>query len=125
MPLSASEFITKLSVLVYHDVELKDVARYRFDAVSFASYDSSIPIGSVYIDGDVVIRQSWPLDVKGGYVHFRHMIIHTFILKITHKTRRYRTPYDGDDLISISGAMSASELAFQQILAASTARNCK
>lgn len=68
VPLTTSESITKFSMLVYHDVELKDVARYRFDAISFASYDTSIPIGSIYIDGDVMLRQLLPLDVKGGYV---------------------------------------------------------
>jgi hypothetical protein len=66
VPLTITESITKFSMLVYHDVELKDVARFRFDTVSFASYDTSIPIGSIYMDGDVMLRQQSPLDVKGG-----------------------------------------------------------
>ena len=66
MPIKASESIKKFTALVYHDVELKDKARYRFDAVTYLSVDSSVPMGALYIDGDVSVRQTWPLDVKGG-----------------------------------------------------------
>ena len=67
LPLFPTEKITKFTALIYHDVELQDKARCLFDAVSLVSYDSSLSISSVYIDGDVILRQSWPLDVKGGW----------------------------------------------------------
>jgi hypothetical protein len=66
LPLFPAEKVTKFTALVYHDVELKDKARCLFDAVSYISYESGLSLGSVHIDGDIIIRQTWPLEVKGG-----------------------------------------------------------
>ena len=67
MPLSSSERITGFTSIIYHDVELKDKGRYRFDAVSYVSTSNPNPMGSLYVDGDITVRQTWPLDYKGGY----------------------------------------------------------
>lgn len=101
MPLSSSERITGFTSIIYHDVELKDKGRYKFDAVSYVSTSNPNPMGSLYVDGDITVRQTWPLDYKGGY----------------------HIPYDGDGLISIDKSMSADDLSVTSILGASAARN--
>lgn len=101
MPLEVTERITKFSCLIYHDVELKDKARYRFDAGTYITADNAVPMGNLYVDGDINIRQTWPLDVKGGY----------------------HIPYSSEPLIETSGTMSASHLHMAYILGKMAARN--
>ena len=101
MPLSNTERITGFTSVVYHDVELKDKARYKFDAVSYVSTNNPIPMGSFYADGDITVKQTWPLDYKGGY----------------------HIPYERDQLISVDKSTSASDLSFVNILGASASRN--
>lgn len=101
MPLKDTESITKFTAMVYHDVELKDRARYKFDAVSYVTTSNPVSMGSLYIDGDISLRQTWPLDYKGGY----HL------------------PYENDELIPIDLDISATDLSMVNILGASAARN--
>ena len=70
MPIYNNEYFNKFSAIIYHDIELKDRAQYKFDSVSFLSHDSNLPMGSLSMDGDIIVRQTWPLDVKGGYFNF-------------------------------------------------------
>lgn len=104
VPLKPSEQVTGISAVFLHDVKLVDRARYIFDAASHVSFESSTPISQLRVEGDVKIRQSWPLSVKGGY----------------------KVPYSGDPLLSTTLTTSASELETSQfaILSKGAARNC-
>ena len=66
MPLLPNEKVYRVSAIISHDIEVREKAKYKFDSVSSVSYESSLPLESVYIDGDIRLRQSWPMDVKGG-----------------------------------------------------------
>ncbi len=68
LPIYSDEQIIKMNAIVYHNIELKDKAKYRFDAVSYLSYSNPLPIQYLYIDGDINVKQTWSLDVKGGSV---------------------------------------------------------
>ena len=101
MPLSSTEKITGFTSIIYHDVELKDKGRYKFDAVSYVTASDPTSMGSLYVDGDIKVRQTWPLDYKGGY----HLL------------------YETDRLISEDRIMSAADLSVMRILGASASRN--
>ena len=53
MPLSSTEKITRFTSIIYHDVELKDKGRYKFDAVSYVTASDPTSMGSLYVDGDM------------------------------------------------------------------------
>jgi hypothetical protein len=101
MPLGLTETITGFSVLFYHDVSVSARAKALFDAVSHVSYDGANPVGSVSIDGDLLLRQTQTLYCKGGF----------------------QVPYSNSPLLSISPETSASDVSMRNILAASAARN--
>ena len=105
MPLAPSEQVTGFSAVFLHDVKLKGRARYVFDAASLVRYESSTPMSQLNIDGDILIRQTWPLSVKGGF----------------------KVPYSGDPLLSTSLDNGVSESSTSQyaIMAKTAARNCK
>jgi hypothetical protein len=64
---AANEKITGVSCAVYFDVQLNSIAKYLFDAVIFANYESGTPIAKLDMEGDMKIRLSWPLSAYGGY----------------------------------------------------------
>lgn len=66
MPLAATESITGFSAIFYHDVELYSEAKYVFDTMTYIHHESSTPLSKVDIDGDLILRQTWPLSAKGG-----------------------------------------------------------
>lgn len=67
LPVAANEKITGVSCAVYFDVQLNSIAKYLFDAVIFANYESGTPIAKLDMEGDMKIRLSWPLSAYGGY----------------------------------------------------------
>lgn len=101
MPLAPTESIKAFSCLVYCDVELDSPVKYVFDAVSYSSYESSTAMTKLSVDGDLKLRQTWPLTQRGG---FRH-------------------PYDDDELIDIEADTSADEVSISSIMQRSNARN--
>jgi len=105
MPLSPGEQVTGLSALFLHDVKLRTRARYIFDAASLITYESSTPMSQLNVDGDIILRQTWPLNVKGGY----------------------KVPYSGDPLLSTSLDNGVSESTTSQyaIMSKTAARNCE
>ncbi len=66
MPITLDERITGIDVLVYCDVVLDTKTKLLFDAVSLMSYQSASPMSKLVIDGDFILRQTWPLGTKGG-----------------------------------------------------------
>lgn len=69
LPLAKNEKITSVTSLVFFDVKLNSIAKYTFDAVSFINYEASSAMGKLEIDGDLLLRQTWPLSAYGGYVY--------------------------------------------------------
>eukprot|EP01035_Chromulina_nebulosa_P020402 gene20402-26474_t len=69
----------------------------------YVSYTNAIPLSTVTIDGDLLIKQTWPFNSKGGY----------------------KAPYNDDPLLSISNELSAEQVSIEQIMKRNNARNCK
>lgn len=69
LPLAKNEKITSVTSLVFFDVKLNSIAKYTFDAVSFINYEAGSAMGKLEIDGDLLLRQTWPLSAYGGYVY--------------------------------------------------------
>lgn len=67
MPLAPTETIHGFTALVYVNTQLDSKARYVFDGVSYATFESASAINQLSLDGDLMFRQTWPLTVKGGY----------------------------------------------------------
>jgi len=66
MPLKPTETISSMNALIFYDVALQVRAKVQFDAVALVNYVSGSGINNVKIDGDIKLRQTWPLQVKGG-----------------------------------------------------------
>lgn len=66
MPLATNESIYSFNSIVYFDVQFSSKAKYEFDAVSYTNFGSPSAIAKVNIDGDLLLRQTWPLIAKGG-----------------------------------------------------------
>ena len=66
MPLGVNETVTRMDALFYHTATISNRVKYTFDGVSFVTYDSSNPMGSLQIDGDIIFRQTSTLIAKGG-----------------------------------------------------------
>ncbi len=66
MPLQANEEITSVSTMVLFDFTLKERAKVKFDAAAVFSFDGASGIDEVSFGADVVIRQTWPLQVRGA-----------------------------------------------------------
>lgn len=107
MPTMAGEHITGMSMLVYCNVVLDTKAKMYFDAVSYVNYESGSPMSKLTVDGDLVLRQTWPLNTKGTY----------------------QTPYKGDELLDIAdpdvSVTNAEDVAISTILKKNSDRNCK
>lgn len=66
MPLAPQETIHGFTALVYFDTKVDSKAKYIFDTVSYATFESMSAITQLNIDGDFMLRQTWPFAVKGG-----------------------------------------------------------
>jgi hypothetical protein len=64
-PLGIHEDAVGFSVLLFMRVKLPSKTKYIFDAVVHSSFYGGIPVSGVLIEGDLLVRQSWPLDSKG------------------------------------------------------------
>jgi hypothetical protein len=66
MPLASDEEITSFSALVFCDVKLSSKARYLFDSAVLVQHHNGMGMGDLSVDGDLLLRQTWPLVSKGG-----------------------------------------------------------
>ena len=66
MPLQSTEEVTSFNGMVLFDVVLEERARVQFDSSATFSYNSGSSISSVNLAGDVMLRQTWPLSVRGA-----------------------------------------------------------
>ncbi len=103
MPLAPDEQVTGMTAVLLHDVVISERARYVFDAASFVNFDGGSAISNLNIDGDIQVRQSWPLSTKGGY----------------------KVPYSGSPLLTREPApgMSVSDMSVEAIMAETASRN--
>lgn len=101
MPLTPAECIYSLNSVVYFDVKFETIAKYEFDAVSYINFESTSCIAKVDIDGDLLLRQTWPLSAKGGY----------------------KVPYSSDPLINIQANTAAKDIYISTIMHRNNARN--
>jgi len=101
MPLALNEEIWGINALFFHDVQVSKKARYLFDAAAYVDYQSTSGMSSIKVDGDLMLRQTWALNSKGG-------------LKL---------PYLSSPLLTISPSTSAVDASLSTILGVSAARN--
>ncbi len=66
MPLGGDEVVTGMTAMLMQRVSFSAKARYVFDAAAYINYESATPISQLTVDGDLVLRQTWPLTAKGG-----------------------------------------------------------
>ena len=102
VPLDTGESIAAMSAIVFFDVALHDKAKYKFDTLVFASHESTFSMQHLLMDGELTLAQRWALPSKGSY----------------------RTPYAGDELLSISKLTTANDVAFTTLLQKNADRNC-
>ena len=66
MPLAPTETVNSFTALVYCNSQISSKARYIFDTVSYINYESMSAMMQLNMDGDFLLRQTWPLSAKGG-----------------------------------------------------------
>ena len=67
MPLAVGEAIHSVSILLFFDFRLDQRAKLQMESVGFVSESSPLPGSRVDVDADLVLQQSLPLIVKGGF----------------------------------------------------------
>eukprot|EP01038_Epipyxis_sp_PR26KG_P013637 gene13637-18299_t len=102
MPLNNQEYINSVQLLVYFDVRLDTPAKYLFDSIAYFTYESMNPIANIIVDGDINLRQTIPLLVKGGF----------------------KSPFSVEgDIIPAKSDTSAYDVSISKILERNNARN--
>lgn len=102
LPLQNNEKITSVTTLLYFNVQFNSIAKYVFDSVGFINYESASPITSLQIDGDLLVRQTWPFSAYGGYKQLYS---------------------DSSLLPDLTWGLSAEQVAIDKIMRQSSARN--
>ena len=103
MPIRPTESVNSFTVLLYFNSQFSDQARYYFDSVAFYNYDTAAAMASLSVDGDYILRQTWPFDSSGGY----------------------KVPYEDDQLIQINSDSSATDISISTMMREYNSRNCK
>eukprot|EP01031_Cornospumella_fuschlensis_P030747 gene30747-37149_t len=101
LPISADESISGFTAAVYVDVKLHERAKLLFDGVGFVNYEGSTSLQKLAIDGDMMLRQTWPLTAYGGY----------------------RRLYENDPLYDVDATTPAQEVFMQNVMQRYNARN--
>jgi transmembrane protein 231 len=102
MGVPAGAAISSLSAMLFHNAKLEEKGKYAFDTVSYANYQSILPIRTVTIDSDMIFRQTWPLQVTGGF----------------------QNPYEDEPLLDLTNKyFQASDADFNTVMKKSIARN--
>jgi len=66
-PLAKGETILGASVATFFRTKLSSRARVDFDSLAIAEHRDGMGGGSLFVDGDYVLKQKWPFRAKGGY----------------------------------------------------------
>eukprot|EP00632_Arachnochrysis_sp_CCMP2950_P014664 CAMPEP_0185695460 /NCGR_PEP_ID=MMETSP1164-20130828/4537_1 /TAXON_ID=1104430 /ORGANISM="Chrysoreinhardia sp, Strain CCMP2950" /LENGTH=334 /DNA_ID=CAMNT_0028362319 /DNA_START=1 /DNA_END=1005 /DNA_ORIENTATION=+ len=67
VPVAADEHVYASRLVVFFDVKLRKRARLEMETVAYVAHDAGLPGRAVFVDGDYVLRQTWPLRAKGGF----------------------------------------------------------
>jgi len=67
MPLAVGEAIYSVTMLLFFDFRLSDRAKFSMETLGYISEASPLPGSHVSVDADLVLQQSLPLLVKGGF----------------------------------------------------------
>ncbi len=100
-PVSNDEVINSFNAVFFYEVSTNEKAKYVYEGISYINYESYSNIGKLDIDGDLMLKQSWPLAVKGGY----------------------KVPYVDEPLLEIKDDLQSREASIPYILAKAAARN--
>eukprot|EP01040_Poterioochromonas_malhamensis_P000191 gene191-197_t len=101
LPLTNQEQIYGFDCLIYYETKLSSRAKYIFDAVSLIGYESSTAANKISIDGDLILRQTYPFSVYGGYKNL----------------------YSNDPLYDVSQTTSARDVSIESIMRRYNSRN--
>ncbi|CAM9222905.1 unnamed protein product, partial [Phaeothamnion confervicola] len=101
MPMAAAEKVYSFKALVFFQTQLQDRAKLGMDTVAYAEATTGLPARAVALDGDFLLRQTWPLAVGGGY----------------------QEPYADDPLLTPSATVSSEQALFSKVLDSYAARN--
>jgi len=66
MPLLPGERVYSVTALVLFDLRLERRARVQTEAVAAVAHGSGVPGRALWHDADLMLRQRWPLRVRGG-----------------------------------------------------------
>jgi hypothetical protein len=66
LPLLPGESILSFSSILYEDIQLRDRAKILIDGITYLNYESAVPMASLTMDGDLLLRQSQPFSAYGG-----------------------------------------------------------
>merc|ERR1712167_268415 len=66
-PLAKGETILGASVATFFRTKLSSRARVDFDSLAIAEHRDGMGGGSLFVDGDYLLKQKWPFRAKGGY----------------------------------------------------------
>jgi hypothetical protein len=101
MPIKPTEQILSFNAVFLNEVTLSTKGKYVFESASYVNYESASGIGNLYIDGDLMFRQTWPLSAIGGY----------------------KTPYVNAPLLPISDTISSEDAFISNIMSKANSRN--
>lgn len=101
MPLHAGESVHSATLLLFFDVRLRKRAKLQMETLAFVSHSSPLAGQALFVDGDLELRQRWPLQVKGGY----------------------QQPYDDTPLIDPTTTFAARDFLLPSLLQAYCDRN--
>ncbi|CAM9305707.1 unnamed protein product [Pylaiella littoralis] len=101
LPLGEDEELHSVKMLTFFRTRLRDRARVEMDTVAFIEHGGALAGGSIQVDGDLTLRQTWPLSVYGGYSY----------------------PDRDDPILDAGSVTSAHQALFSTLLARYASRN--
>eukprot|EP00903_Cladosiphon_okamuranus_P011146 g10520.t1 len=101
LPLGEDEEVHSVKLLAIFRTRLRDRARVEMDTVAYIEHGGALAGGSMRVDGDLILRQTWPLSVYGGYSY----------------------PYRDDALLDSGSITSAHQVLFSSLLTRYASRN--
>ncbi|CAM9611948.1 unnamed protein product, partial [Ectocarpus sp. 13 AM-2016] len=101
LPLDEDEQVHSVKMLAFFRTRLRDRARVEIDTAAYVQHQGALAGASMQVDGDMALRQTWPLSVYGGYTY----------------------PYRDDPILDPSSITSAHQILFSSLLARYAARN--
>ncbi|CAM9550595.1 unnamed protein product, partial [Scytosiphon promiscuus] len=101
LPLGEGEEVHSVKMLAFFLTRLRDRARIEMDTMAYIENGAALAGASMQVDGDLVLRQTWPLSVYGGYSY----------------------PFRDDYILDAGSVTSAQQTLFSSLLARYASRN--